>query len=67
MVTSLNEDSESVTVEWIENGDTIGKEINMQSIFSLNPDFVPDEEIEPSLEIPTPPISSAKVNKIINI
>ncbi|XP_075695424.1 kinesin-like protein KIF2A isoform X6 [Rhinoderma darwinii] len=26
MVTSLNEDSESITVEWIENGDTKGKE-----------------------------------------
>uniref|UniRef100_A0A8C2F6N1 Kinesin-like protein n=1 Tax=Cyprinus carpio TaxID=7962 RepID=A0A8C2F6N1_CYPCA len=26
MVTSLNEDNESVTVEWIENGDTKGKE-----------------------------------------
>lgn len=25
MVTSLNEDNESVTVEWIENGDTKGK------------------------------------------
>uniref|UniRef100_A0A3Q4GCL1 Kinesin-like protein n=1 Tax=Neolamprologus brichardi TaxID=32507 RepID=A0A3Q4GCL1_NEOBR len=28
MVTSLNEDNESVTVEWIENGDTKGKEVN---------------------------------------
>lgn len=27
MVTSLNEDNESVTVEWIENGDTKGKEV----------------------------------------
>uniref|UniRef100_A0A674BNF6 Kinesin family member 2a n=1 Tax=Salmo trutta TaxID=8032 RepID=A0A674BNF6_SALTR len=33
MVTSLNEDNESVTVEWIENGDTKGKEVNK---------FVPD-------------------------
>lgn len=29
MVTSLNEDNESVTVEWIENGDTKGKEVNV--------------------------------------
>lgn len=29
MVTSLNEDNESVTVEWIENGDTKGKEVNL--------------------------------------
>lgn len=27
MVTSLHEDNESVTVEWIENGDTKGKEV----------------------------------------
>ncbi|XP_047411084.1 kinesin-like protein KIF2A isoform X2 [Sciurus carolinensis] len=65
MVTSLNEDNESVTVEWIENGDTKGKEIDLESIFSLNPDLVPDEEIEPSPEIPPPSTSSAKVNKIV--
>uniref|UniRef100_A0A673LVA5 Kinesin-like protein n=1 Tax=Sinocyclocheilus rhinocerous TaxID=307959 RepID=A0A673LVA5_9TELE len=29
MVTSLNEDNESVTVEWIENGDTKGKEVSI--------------------------------------
>uniref|UniRef100_H0WGL7 Kinesin-like protein n=1 Tax=Otolemur garnettii TaxID=30611 RepID=H0WGL7_OTOGA len=65
MVTSLNEDNESVTVEWIENGDTKGKEIDLESIFSLNPDLVPDEDIEPSPETPPPPTSSAKVNKIV--
>lgn len=27
MVTSLHEDNDSVTVEWIENGDTKGKEV----------------------------------------
>ena len=31
MVTSLNEDNESVTVEWIENGDTKGKEVTCYS------------------------------------
>lgn len=31
MVTSLNEDNESVTVEWIENGDTKGKEVRHHS------------------------------------
>lgn len=29
MVTSLHEDNESVTVEWIENGDTKGKEVQL--------------------------------------
>ncbi|XP_034026089.1 kinesin-like protein KIF2A isoform X2 [Thalassophryne amazonica] len=65
MVTSLNEDNESVTVEWIENGDTKGKEIDLESIFTLNPDVAPNEEIAPSPETPPPPTpASVKVNKI---
>ncbi|XP_032062796.1 kinesin-like protein KIF2A isoform X2 [Aythya fuligula] len=65
MVTSLNEDNESVTVEWIENGDTKGKEIDLESIFSLNPDLAPDDDTEPSPETPPPPIPLAKVNRIV--
>ncbi|XP_054040057.1 kinesin-like protein KIF2A isoform X2 [Rissa tridactyla] len=65
MVTSQNADNESVTVEWIENGDTKGKEIDLESIFSLNPDLAPDEDIEPSPETPPPPTPAAKVNKIV--
>uniref|UniRef100_A0AAR2KGP3 Kinesin motor domain-containing protein n=1 Tax=Pygocentrus nattereri TaxID=42514 RepID=A0AAR2KGP3_PYGNA len=65
MVTSLNEDNESVTVEWIENGDTKGKEIDLECIFSLNPDVAPEEEISLSPVTPPPPTpSSVKVNKI---
>ncbi|XP_075955253.1 kinesin-like protein KIF2A isoform X3 [Anarhichas minor] len=65
MVTSLNEDNESVTVEWIENGDTKGKEIDLESIFALNTDVAPDEEIAPSPETPPPPTPTCvKVNKI---
>ncbi|ROI46624.1 Kinesin-like protein KIF2A [Anabarilius grahami] len=65
MVTSLNEDNESVTVEWIENGDTKGKEIDLECIFSLNPDVAPEEEISLSPVTPPPPApSSVKVNKI---
>nr|Q91637.2 RecName: Full=Kinesin-like protein KIF2A; AltName: Full=Kinesin-related protein xKIF2 [Xenopus laevis] len=65
MVTSLNEDSESITVEWIENGDTKGKEIDLESIFSLNHDLAPDEEIDPGPEMPPPPAPTTKVNKIV--
>uniref|UniRef100_A0A8B9NLU9 Kinesin-like protein KIF2A-like N-terminal domain-containing protein n=1 Tax=Accipiter nisus TaxID=211598 RepID=A0A8B9NLU9_9AVES len=65
MLTSLNEDSESVTVEWFENGVVKGKEIDLEGIFSLNPDLAPDEDTEPSPEIPPPPIPAAKVNKIM--
>lgn len=65
MVTSLNEDNESVTVEWIENGDTKGKEIDLESIFALNPDVAPEEEISPSPETPPPPTpTGVKASKI---
>ncbi|XP_077457460.1 kinesin-like protein KIF2A isoform X1 [Stigmatopora argus] len=63
MVTSLNEDNESVTVEWIENGDTKGKEIDLESIFALNPDVGPEEELIRSPETPLPN-TGVKVNKI---
>ncbi|XP_005946342.1 kinesin-like protein KIF2A [Neolamprologus brichardi] len=64
MVTSLHEDNESVTVEWIENGDTKGKEIDLESVFALNPDVAPDEEIPQSPEAPVPPSNVAKTSKV---
>uniref|UniRef100_A0A673C6D0 Kinesin-like protein n=1 Tax=Sphaeramia orbicularis TaxID=375764 RepID=A0A673C6D0_9TELE len=64
MVTSLHEDNESVTVEWIENGDTKGKEIDLDSVFALNPDVAPDEEIPQSPEAPLPPSSVPKASKV---
>ncbi|XP_053195486.1 kinesin-like protein KIF2A [Scomber japonicus] len=64
MVTSLHEDNDSVTVEWIENGDTKGKEIDLESIFALNPDVAPDEEIPQSPEAPIPPSNVAKTSKV---
>ncbi|XP_063745805.1 kinesin-like protein KIF2A isoform X2 [Eleginops maclovinus] len=64
MVTSLHEDNDSVTVEWIENGDTKGKEIDLESVFALNPDVVPDEEIPQSPEAPLPPSNIAKTSKL---
>ncbi|KAM4527263.1 kinesin-like protein KIF2A isoform 3-T3 [Odontesthes bonariensis] len=64
MVTLLHEDNDSVTVEWIENGDTKGKEIDLESIFALNPDVAPDEEIPQSPEAPLPPSSVAKTSKV---
>uniref|UniRef100_A0AAQ5YFX3 Kinesin motor domain-containing protein n=1 Tax=Amphiprion ocellaris TaxID=80972 RepID=A0AAQ5YFX3_AMPOC len=65
MVTSLHEDNESVTVEWIENGDTKGKEIDLESVFALNPDVAPDEEIPQSPEAPLPPSSVAKTKRTV--
>ncbi|KAM9840858.1 kinesin-like protein KIF2A [Aulostomus maculatus] len=64
MVTSLHEDNESVTVEWIENGDTKGKEIDLESIFALNPDVAPEEDIPQSPEAPLPPSGVGKATKV---
>ncbi|XP_028852733.1 kinesin-like protein KIF2A isoform X1 [Denticeps clupeoides] len=66
MVTSLNEDNESVTVEWIENGDTKGKEIDLECIFSLNPDMAMEEEVISLSPVTPPPTTptTVKVNKI---
>uniref|UniRef100_A0A8C5A7L0 Kinesin-like protein n=1 Tax=Gadus morhua TaxID=8049 RepID=A0A8C5A7L0_GADMO len=36
MVTALNEENESVTVEWLENGDTKGKEVGLRKKRELN-------------------------------
>lgn len=43
------------------------KQIDLESIFSLNPDLAPDEDIEPSPETQPLPAPSAKVNKIVKV
>lgn len=54
IVAAVNFDLRSATVEWFEQGETKGKEIDMTAIASLNPDIVilkPGERYiqEPSL------------------
>ncbi|KAK3773556.1 hypothetical protein RRG08_022267 [Elysia crispata] len=39
VVSSVSKDNESVTVEWYEKGETKGKEIELSTIFNLNPQF----------------------------
>lgn len=46
-------------------GDINGKDIDLESIFSLNHDSVPEEEIKSSPETPVPLTPSVKVNKIV--
>uniref|UniRef100_A0A3Q3WA31 Kinesin-like protein n=1 Tax=Mola mola TaxID=94237 RepID=A0A3Q3WA31_MOLML len=70
MVTSLHEDNESVTVEWIENGKVfliifptlLLPQIDLGSVFALNPDVAPDEEIPQSPE--APPSNVGKTSKL---
>lgn len=47
IVAGINHESRSATVEWFEQGETKGKEIDMASIESLNPEVLilkPGEE-----------------------
>ncbi|XP_074640699.1 kinesin-like protein KIF2A [Tubulanus polymorphus] len=39
VISGVNWDNRSVTVEWFERGETKGKEIEMEAIFSLNPEI----------------------------
>lgn len=41
-------------------------QIDLESIFSLNPDLGPEED-DPSPETPPPPTPSTKVNKIVKV
>uniref|UniRef100_A0A8C4N556 Kinesin-like protein n=1 Tax=Eptatretus burgeri TaxID=7764 RepID=A0A8C4N556_EPTBU len=66
MVTVLNHENESVTVEWFESGETKGKEIDLESIFSLNPDLASvssDTCSEAEIVMPPPSVPSVKIAK----
>lgn len=41
-------------------------QIDLESIFSLNPDLAPEDD-DPSPETPPPPTPSTKVNKIVKV
>lgn len=61
MISGVNLDTKSVTVEWYENGETKGKEIEVDQIFALNPTLV----VQPKQK-PTPSnkrISTTPTNK----
>ena len=44
VVSGINLDSRSVTVEWFERGETKGKEIELDAILSLNNDLAPQND-----------------------
>ncbi|XP_059162531.1 kinesin-like protein KIF2A isoform X2 [Physella acuta] len=49
VISGINKDTKSVTVEWYEKGETKGKEIEMDAITSLNPHLIaPGPEDFPS-------------------
>ncbi|XP_075759931.1 kinesin-like protein KIF2A [Pelodiscus sinensis] len=48
LVTALHRDSSSVTVEWVEQGASKGKRVELQLAFSLNPHLAPAAAAPPS-------------------
>ncbi|XP_043227812.1 kinesin-like protein KIF2A isoform X3 [Amphibalanus amphitrite] len=43
VISGVNNDAKTVTVEWFERGETKGKEIEIELIFNLNPNLAPSE------------------------
>lgn len=68
----VNHDTEMVSVEWIEGGETRGKEIDFDSLLSLNPNLIPtrQSQIIPRStrrqEIPKPRISTIPTSQPIS-
>lgn len=48
MVSKVNPDARSVTVEWYENGETKGKEVELDTILQLNLELAQAAESEAS-------------------
>jgi len=44
VVSGINMETRSVTVEWFERGETKGKEIELEAILSLNQDLAPQND-----------------------
>ena len=44
VVSGINIDTRSVTVEWFERGETKGKEVELETLLSLNQDLAPVNE-----------------------
>ena len=44
VVSGINLETRSVTVEWFERGETKGKEIELEAILSLNQDLAPQND-----------------------
>lgn len=64
VVSGINLDTRSVTVEWFERGETKGKEIELEAILSLNQDLAPQND--PSNGVPNK-LSKVKSNSFINV
>nr|CAD7424097.1 unnamed protein product [Timema monikensis] len=52
VVSGINYETHSVTVEWFERGETKGKEIELETLVALNPDLLPHGHVNQNI-IPT--------------
>ncbi|XP_045774252.1 kinesin-like protein Klp10A isoform X2 [Maniola jurtina] len=50
IVSGVNQESRSVTVEWYERGETKGKEVEIDSILALNPELIGTRQQTPHLQ-----------------
>ncbi|CAH2218465.1 jg23510 [Pararge aegeria aegeria] len=50
IVSGVNQESRSVTVEWYERGETKGKEVEIDAILALNPELVGTRQQTPHLQ-----------------
>ncbi|XP_012243804.1 kinesin-like protein Klp10A isoform X3 [Bombus impatiens] len=51
VVSGINWEQRTVTVEWFERGETKGKEVEMDAIVALNPDLTNQKTMEPPSQI----------------
>ncbi|ELU10751.1 hypothetical protein CAPTEDRAFT_167419 [Capitella teleta] len=59
VVSGINLESRSVTVEWFEKGETKGKEIDLDQAYSLNPELLPKRNILQTQSYCRPPPPSS--------
>ncbi|XP_044256968.1 kinesin-like protein Klp10A isoform X1 [Tribolium madens] len=64
IVAAVNFDLRSATVEWFEQGETKGKEVDMTAITSLNPDIIILKPGERYIQEPTIPQIQTSGNKL---
>lgn len=64
MVAGINFDLRTATVEWFEQGETKGKEVEMAAIESLNPDVIIPRPGERYIQEPPPVTHLSPLNPL---
>lgn len=66
MVSKLNPQSRSVTVEWYERGETKGKEVELDMLLQLNPELLQDKQnyMPPPAAVAIPTVHQQNTNNL---